>query len=293
LELFNKKLLKKILGKRGVDFVRSIRDAHPKKMSINKHGKHFTVDSTKIRSYKFWKGYVHEGWEDGTFKIFDKFLDKNHSYIDIGSYIGPTVLYGSQLTKHCFAIEPDPIAFQELKNNIELNDNLKSHITLSKYCITDSVGVTKLFTSGRLKDGGGSGSTLFPDLDDGFVDQNKMNFWEVQTITMQKFIQSLSITDCNFIKIDIEGAEFNLIPSMSDYIKNQKPTLLIEIHLKYVENPMKKLDLMFQTLDVYNYIYDVDLLKKIDKNELLNLARSHDIIHILLTDIEIHSFKTN
>ena len=291
--MLDKKLIKKILGKRGVNFVRSIKDAHPKKMSISKYGKHFTVDSTKIRSYKFWKEYVHGGWEDGIFKIFDKFLDKNHSYIDIGSYIGPTVLYGSQLAKHCFAIEPDPIAFQELKNNIELNDHLKSHITLSKYCITDSVGVTKLFTSGRLKDGGGSGSTLFPDLDDGFVDQNKMNFWEVQTITMQKFIQSLSITDCNFIKIDIEGAEFNLIPSMSDYIKNQKPTLLIEIHLKYVENPMKKLDLMFQTLDVYNYIYDVDLLKKIDKNELLNLARSHDIIHILLTDIEIHSFKTN
>ena len=290
MELLNKKLIKKILGKQGVNFVRSIKDAHPKKMSISKHGKHFTVDSTKIRSYKFWKGYVHGGWEDGTFKIFDKFLDKNHSYIDIGSYIGPTVLYGSQLAKHCFAIEPDPIAFQELKNNIELNDHLKSHITLSKYCITDSVGVSKLFTTGKLEDGGGSGSTLFPDLDDGLVNEGQMNFWEVQTITIQQFIQSLSITDCNFIKIDIEGAEFNLIPSMSDYLKNQKPTLLIEIHLTFVKDPMKKLEIMFQTLDAYDHIYDVDLLKKIDKNELLNIARSHEIIHILLTDIEISHF---
>ena len=77
---------------------------------------------------------------------------------------------------------------------------------------------------------------------------------------------------------------------MSDYLKNQKPTLLIEIHLRFVKDPMKKLEMMFQTLDVYDHIYDVDLLKKIDKNGLLNIARSHEIIHILLTDIEISHF---
>jgi len=283
----DKKLIKKILGKRGSNFVRSIKDAHPKKISIIKHGKHFTVDSTKIRSYKFWKGYIHGDWENGTFKIFDKFLDKSHSYIDIGSYIGPTVLYGSQLAKHCFAIEPDPVAFQELKNNIELNDHLKSQITLSKYCISNSIGTDKLFTPGRLEDGGGSGSTLLPSLEGGSINENQMNFWEFQTTTIEQFIQSLSITDCNFIKIDIEGAEFDLIPSMSDYLKNQKPTVLIEIHLKFVKDPIKKLEIMFQTLNAYDYIYDVDVLKKIDISELFNIARSHKIIHLLLTDIEI------
>ena len=286
----NKKLIKRILGKRGVDFIRSIKDVHPKTISINKHGKQFTVDSTKIRSYKFWKGYVQGEWEYGTFKIFDKFLDKNHSYIDIGSYIGPTVLYGSQLAKHCFAIEPDPIAFQELKNNIELNDHVKSQITLSKYCISNYVGTTKLFTPGRLEDGGGSGSTTLPSLEGESVNKKQMNFWEVKTTTIEQFIQSSSITNCNFIKMDIEGAEFDLIPSMSDYLKNQKPTLLIEIHLRYVKDPIKKLEIMFQTLDTYNYIYDVDLLKKIDINELFNIARSHGIIHILLTDREISHF---
>ncbi len=287
----NKKLIKKFLGKRGTDFVRSIKDAHPKKMSIYKNDKHFTVDSTKLRSYKFWKGYVNGDWEPGTFKIFDRFLNKNCSYIDIGSYIGPTVLYASQLAKHCYAIEPDPIAFQELKNNIELNDHLKSYITLSKYCISDSVGTTKLFAPGRrLEDGGGSGSTLLPCAAGGFVNGHPLNFWDVETTTVQQFIQSLSITDCNFIKIDIEGAEFDVIPSMSDYLKNEKPTLFIEIHLTRVKDPLKKLDIMFQTLDVYDYIYDADLLKKIDRNELLNIARSRELIRVLLTDIEIPHF---
>jgi len=286
----NKKLIKRILGEKGTNLARSIKDFHPKKISICKNGKCFTVDSTKLRSYKFWKGYMNEDWESGTFKIFDKFLDKNHSYIDIGSYVGPTVLYASQLAKHCFAIEPDHIAFQELKNNIELNDHLKSYITLSKYCISDSVGTTKLFVPGRLENGGGSGSTLLPCVAGGFVNGDHTSFWEVETTTVQQFIQSLSITDCNFIKMDIEGAEFDVIPSMSDYLKNQKPTLFIEIHLTRVKDPLKKLDIMFQTLDVYDHIYDAETLKKIDRDGLFNIASSHELIRILLTDIEIPHF---
>ena len=281
----NKKLIKKILGKKGTDLARSIKDYHPKKILINKNGKCFTVDSTKLRSYKFWKGYVNEGWEPGTFKIFDKFLDKNHSYIDIGSYIGPTVLYGSQLAKHCFAIEPDPIAFQELKNNIELNDHLKPHITLSKYCISDSIGTAKLFVPAeRLEDGGGGISSLLNY-------KHTKNFWEVQTTTIQQFIQSFSITDCNFIKIDIEGAEFDLIPSMSNYLKNQKPTLFIEIHLWTLKDPMKKLDRMFQTLNGYDHIYDAEKIsKEVDIDYFTNIARSRNVIRVLLTDIAIPHF---
>jgi len=278
----NKKLIKRILGKRGTDLARSIKNYHPQKISINKNGKCFTVDSTKLRSYKFWKGYMGKGWEPETFKVFDEFLDKNHSYIDIGSYIGPSVLYGSQLAKHCFAIEPDPIAFQELKNNIELNDHLKPHITLSKYCISDSIGTAKFFVPNEKLEYGGGGSSSLLDW------KNKKIFWEVQTTTIQQFIQSFSITDCNFIKIDIEGAEFDLIPSMSGYLKNQKPTLFIEIHLWALKDPMKKLDIMFQTLNGYDHIYDAEKIsKEVDRDYITNIARSRDLIRVLLTDIAI------
>ena len=275
----NKKLIKRILGKRGTDLARSVKDYHPQKISINKNGKCFTVDSTKLRSYKFWKGYMGKGWEPETFKVFDEFLDKNHSYIDIGSYIGPSVLYGSQLAKHCFAIEPDPIAFQELKNNMELNDHLKPHITLSKYCISDSIGTAKFFAPNEKLEYGGGGSSSLLDW------KNKKNFLEVQTTTLQQFIQSFSITDCNFIKIDIEGAEFDLIPSMSGYLKNQKPTLFIEIHLWALKDPMKKLDITFQTLNGYDHIYDAEKIsKEVDRDYITNIARSRDLIRVLLTD---------
>lgn len=280
----NKKVIKRILGKRGTDLVRSVKDFHPKKLLIYKNGKYFTVDSSKLRSYKFWNMYMNGIWEPGTLKIFDKFIDMNHSYIDIGSYIGPTVLYGCQLAKHCFAIEPDPIAFQELKNNIELNDHLKSHITLSRYCISNSIGTAKLFPPTERLEYGGAGVSSLIDL------EGYKNFWEVQTTTVQQFIRSFSITDCNFIKIDIEGAEFDMIPSMSDYLKNQKPVVLIELHLALVKDPIKKLAIMFQTLDIYDHIYDVDLLKEIDRDDIINIDLSRRIVRVLLTDLAIPHF---
>ena len=64
------------------------------------------------------RNLFYQNWEKQTFQILDKFLEKNYSYIDIGSWIGTTALYACQLSRHCYAIEPNPISFKELKTRI-------------------------------------------------------------------------------------------------------------------------------------------------------------------------------
>ena len=80
----------------------------------------------------YWKNKF---WEVHTHKILEKFLDSNHSFIDIGAFIGPTTLYGAFIAKKVYAIEPDPIAFNELKKNVLLNHVLKEKIELHQICI--------------------------------------------------------------------------------------------------------------------------------------------------------------
>lgn len=156
----SRKLIKRILGKKLIRLYRSIKTAHPKKISIVKNGKRFTVNCLELDRYMEWLDYKKGNYEPKTFKIFDKFLDEDHSYIDIGAYIGPTVLYACQLAKHCFAIEPDPIACKELKNNIALNAHLKSKITVSELAISNRSGTTKFFTPAEYL-GGGEVAQLF------------------------------------------------------------------------------------------------------------------------------------
>ena len=86
------------------------------KIKIQKNDKIFFVNSSQLNH--FWAQLQLNLWESNTFKIFDTFLDSNHSYIDLGAWIGPTVLYGCQKAKFCYAIEPDPVAFKQLKNNV-------------------------------------------------------------------------------------------------------------------------------------------------------------------------------
>src|SRR6267143_3643123 len=107
-------IVRKFLGDRGTKLAKSL--LIPKELQINKNGRHFVVNPEK--DYFFWRDLQKGKWEPSTFTIFDKFLNKQHSYIDIGAWWGPTVLYGCQLARHCYAVEPDPIAFQELKNNV-------------------------------------------------------------------------------------------------------------------------------------------------------------------------------
>ena len=86
-------------------------------MLIRLRNKQFQVSAG--RNTAFWQEVASGAWESDTFAIFDRFLDQQHSYIDIGTWIGPTLLYGCQLARRTYGLEPDPIAFAELEANLE------------------------------------------------------------------------------------------------------------------------------------------------------------------------------
>lgn len=249
-------------------------ESSPKiKSQIN--GKTFFVNSN---NREFWAQLQVGLWEPYTFKIFDEFLDFNHSYIDIGAWIGPTVLYGCQKAKFCYAIEPDPIAFKNLKKNIQLNPNLLSRISLSNQCITDSCGKTYLTPIGN--DGGDSmSSTIF---------KKSSKSWEVTSITLQQFMLENSINDCNFIKIDIEGGEFSVLPSMTEFLNKEKPTLHLSLHPPLMTNPKNEMEKIFQVIKRYDYVYSVQL-KEIDKKSILDEENLNKFFEIVVSQRRLDS----
>jgi tRNA/tmRNA/rRNA uracil-C5-methylase (TrmA/RlmC/RlmD family) len=62
-------------------------------------------------------------WEQDTFHILEYYKDlEKDIYIDIGAWIGPTVLYSANIYNRVIAIEPDPIAIERLEENIKVNN---------------------------------------------------------------------------------------------------------------------------------------------------------------------------
>lgn len=193
---------------------------------IEKNNKRFNVAITE--HVPFWKKVDKGRWEPHTFKIFDDFLSADRICLDIGGWIGPTALYAAQLAKHVYAFEPDPLAYQELEVNVNLNKSAEwsSRLTIYNKAIAVNPGTIKL---GSRKRGGDSmSSVLFAD---------RSTSWEVQAITLQQFIEDEKLQNEKFfIKMDIEGGEYELIPSLKNFFSRYDVDLYLSVHPFYLED---------------------------------------------------------
>ena len=112
---------------------------------------------------------------------------------------------------------------------------------------------------------------------------NSKTSWVVDGITFQEFVKENNITDCNFIKMDIEGGELLVLPSMEKYLEKEKPILYLSMHPHFFKNPKNDTKKIMEVLKIYKNIY-TDERKKIELNDLLTEKRLKKRYAILATD---------
>jgi FkbM family methyltransferase len=252
-------------------------------MLIRLRNKQFQVSAG--RNAAFWQEVASGAWESDTFAIFDRFLDRQHSYIDIGAWIGPTLLYGCQLAKRTYGLEPDPIAFAELEANLALNQPMADNVRVFNACIAPTSGEAALGSRGG---GGDSTSSL--------LFGKKKTHWTVKAFSFADFIRTNAVTDCNFIKMDIEGGEYRVLPTMRQYLEANRPTLHLSLHPCYLKlRPLgwigRILARIAGTLKIirctafYRHLYDHNG-HALSPRRLLVACCAKITIDIVLTDLE-------
>ncbi|MCK9458630.1 MAG: FkbM family methyltransferase [Proteobacteria bacterium] len=195
----------------------------------------------------FWDRVENNTWEPITYQILNRYVNPNKDYIDIGAWIGPTILYAAQIAKRSFAIEPDPVAYQKLLENVALNN---FPITTNCCAISDTNETLKLGTHECFGDSMSSIMVQTGDLVD------------VTGITIEEFVKKNDI-DCGFIKIDIEGGEVKILPSFASYLSKIKPILYVSFHDYWFCGTDTQP--MLDTLKIYNYILDENM-QQVDMN---------------------------
>jgi len=83
--------------------------------------------------------------------------------------------------------------------------------------------------------------------------------------------------------MDIEGGEFEALPSMSDFLKEEKPTLYLSLHPQFVTNPKERLEKIFKVVSMYNHIYDKQF-REIGKDFIFDEERLKKGFEIVATD---------
>lgn len=195
-------------------------------------------------------------WENDTFHILEYYKNyKKSIYLDIGAWIGPTVLYSANIYNKVIAVEPDTVAIDRLKKNISINNY--DNIFLVEKGLSNCNEKKKFGGNGNL---GNSRSSLLVSHNE-YKKKDSLNsnvnhdndIIEIETITINNLLkeQKINPEDLSLIKIDIEGGEIIVIPAIEIFLQKYKPVLFISLHYCFLEDKY-----IYTILDILFKIYD-------------------------------------
>lgn len=149
-------------------------------------------------------------------------INKNDVVIDIGSHIGMFSLYASQYcTKgKIFSYEPSIENFNLLKENVKKNNS--KNIIPNNLAVSNKNDHVNFYIS--------SDNTAHS------IHGKTENFVQVKSITLKTIFDSNKLDSCNYLKLDCEGSEYEIIESLpNEYFKKIKQ-IFIEYHFSETKN---------------------------------------------------------
>lgn len=180
----------------------------------------------------FWNQVNNGEWEPETYAIFDRFLNSKSVFLDIGAWIGSTALYGAQIASETHAFEPDPVSFAELEANFQANKNEPWFSSMKIHRKAVAVKTGKLKIGSKNSGGDSMSSVLF---------QSEGQSWQVDSVDLNTLIDRRNLSGKPlFLKIDIEGGEYNLIPTLKEFFKTQNTALCLALHPEFLLESLRK-----------------------------------------------------
>lgn len=148
--------------------------------------------------------------------------------LDLGAYCGTqTVDFSFAVGKlgKVIAFEPDDITFSSLEKNIALGTY--GNIQIHKMAVYSYDGVIEFKTTG------GMASSVIGNVEQSQQEgmhRKKLSSKEVKCITLDSIAKMHNLERCDFVKMDIEGSELDVLKSSIPFIKKYTPSFVIEPH---------------------------------------------------------------
>ena len=183
-------------------------------------------------------------------------INNNDLILDIGAHIGLFSLFASQFCKNgkIFCYEPIKENYNELLQNIKIN-NIKNIFPFN-CAVSNKTEKIKIYLNDDE-----SGHSIFLE---------NSNYVEVDSISINDIFENHSITKCNFLKLDCEGAEYEIIELLSKKHLGKIEKSVIEYHmfdkyphlLKELQNTLEKNSFKLKTRSLFLDIGFLFALKK-------------------------------
>jgi len=221
--------------------------------------------------------YIVNYFNEEEFHIIKREIFSHNSYyfdtknpspyiIDVGSYIGISVLYFKNIYPNskivCF--EPNPLAIDLLKENILENDIQNIDIHESGIWIEDGKKDLYIDDSGLERFSVGS---FNKNCWNGSVPSQKIT---IKTEKLTKYIDGT----VDLLKLDVEGSEQRILKGIQKYFKNIK-NIILEYHPTKDQDIKKIIEILQKHYNIEIY-EDGKLLKRnIPSNRLLTIKATY------------------
>ncbi|QLC22457.1 FkbM family methyltransferase [Parasphingopyxis sp. CP4] len=152
--------------------------------------------------------------------VLDSAPDPSAVALDIGANIGNHAIFLSHRFGSVLAFEPNPVARALLKLNIDLNDAQNVEIVSS--ALSDRGGTSQFRMNLPNLGSSALAEIAIADPDNALVQRH----FDVELVTGDSIVAPEAKVE--FIKIDVEGAEYSVLRGLRETIRRCRPTILFE-----------------------------------------------------------------
>lgn len=176
--------------------------------------------SGQIDSYVDWCVYFYGAYELENLQLFADILSKQKDPIvlDIGANVGHHSLFLSRHSREVHSFEPNPFVRKKLEEKIALNH--KENMRVHPYGLGQKNEDLPFFAPQGCNKGTGS-------FVEGFSQNNELA-GELKVLRADEYVEKLNLPQIDFIKIDVEGFEKNVLSGLVSVFEKHRPVVIVE-----------------------------------------------------------------
>ena len=170
---------------------------------------------------------------------FEQFFTAHDILWDIGSHNGHYAIFAASIVNsnnHVYAFEPDSVAREVLIENISLN-KFENKINLLPYAISNVNGFVNFD-----EQSGNANSRI--------VKNSNFTNKSVESYTLNSILNFAPLP--TFIKIDVEGAEIDILNEASQLLSSDNIKFIVELHPFAWDEFKVNYNMLLQLLQKYN-----------------------------------------
>ena len=217
-----------------------------------------TINGFSVKLPTRYINYFPSHYEQENFDFLKQHVKEGDHVLDIGAHIGLFSVITAQLTGSkgkVYAFEPAAETNALLKQTTSIN-HLENTIEIYQQAMGASSGKTTFYVSAVKADNSNSLVS--------YKDDRELYAMDVDMLCIDDFVKNKNLASLAFIKIDVEGAEYDALCGAMNTLKNLRPACIVAIHPEPIAAKGDSLEKIYDLIagNGYHIYYQKKIISK-------------------------------